>query len=111
LSRAGLEESTSISSRAFELFSEGKTPLDVAIKLNLEAEEAIRLHQQYFMLLRCTEFTKVYMQIKDNPWPFVNLFKLNKEAGTSDVQMMKLLKIANNDLPLVESKCEDLKRR
>jgi predicted transcriptional regulator len=38
LNRAGLNETTSISSRAFELFSEGKTPLQVAIALNLEAE-------------------------------------------------------------------------
>ena len=66
--RAGLDESTSVHSRAFELFSEGKTPLEAAIKLNLEAEKAIQYHQQYFMLLGCTEFTKVYLQIKDNPW-------------------------------------------
>jgi DNA-binding NarL/FixJ family response regulator len=41
LNRAGLNESTSISSRAFELFLEGKTPLQVCITLNLEAEKAI----------------------------------------------------------------------
>ena len=48
LNRAGLDESTSIHSRA-ELFSEGKTPLQVAITLNLEAEKAIQYHQQYYM--------------------------------------------------------------
>ena len=42
--KSGLDETTSISSRAFELFSEGKTPLQVAIKLNLEAEKAIQYH-------------------------------------------------------------------
>lgn len=68
LSREGLDQSISISSRAFELYSKGKTPLDIAIELKLEeAGEAIQLHQQYFMLLGCTEFTKVYLQIKDNP--------------------------------------------
>ena len=72
LNKAGIDESTSISSRAFELFSEGKTPLEVAIKLNREANEVIRLHQEYFMLLGITEFTKAYLQVKDNPWPFVN---------------------------------------
>jgi hypothetical protein len=50
LNRAGLDESTSIHSRAFELFSEGKTPLQVAIVLNLEAETAIHYHQQYTCL-------------------------------------------------------------
>ena len=49
LNRTGLDETTSTSSRAFELFSEGKTPLQVAVTLNLEAKEAIRYHQEYFM--------------------------------------------------------------
>ncbi len=60
--RVGLDEFTSISSRAFELYVQQKTPVDVAIALNLKAEEAIRYHQEYFMLLGCTEFTKVYLQ-------------------------------------------------
>ena len=55
LNRAGLDESTTIHSRAFELFSEGKTPLQVAITLNLEAEKTIQYHQQYPMLLGCTD--------------------------------------------------------
>ena len=101
LNRAGLDESTSISSRAFELFSEGKTPLQVAIKLNLEAETAIRYHQQYYMLLGCTEFTRVYLQIKDNPWPYVNLVQLAHNSGISDMEVEELLKVANGCLPRV----------
>src|SRR5918996_655099 len=101
LNRAGLDETTSIHSRAFELFSEGRTPLQVAIKLNLEAEKAIQYHQEYFMLLGCTEFTKVYLQIKDNPWPYVDLVNLvhNSQMGNDDV--IELLKIANGRLPRV----------
>jgi hypothetical protein len=101
LNRAGLDESTSIHSRAFELFSEGKTPLQVAIKLNLEAETAIQYHQQYYMLLGCTEFTKVYLQIKDNPWPYVNLVQLAHNSRISDDEVEELLKIANGCLPRV----------
>src|ERR687891_810059 len=97
--RAGLDESTSISSRAFELFSEGKSPLQVAITLNLEAEKAIQYHQQYFMLLGCTEFTKVYLQIKDNPWPYVNLVRLIQDARIGDGEVVELLRIANGYLP------------
>jgi predicted transcriptional regulator len=108
LNRAGLDESTSISSRAFELFSEGKTPLQVAITLNLEAKETIRYHQEYFMLLGCTEFTKVYLQIKDNPWPYVNLVKLTQNAGMSDGEVVELLRIANGHLPRVRLECDRL---
>src|ERR671918_1555122 len=64
LNKAGLDESTSISSRAFELYVQQKTHVEVAIELNLEAKEAIRYHQEYLILLGLTEFTKVYIQIK-----------------------------------------------
>ncbi len=99
LNRAGLDESTSTHSRAFELFSEGKTPLQVAIELNLEADMAIQYHQQYYMLLGCTEFTKVYPLIKDNPIPFVKLVKLVLNSGMGDGEVVELLKIANGYLP------------
>ena len=101
LNKSGLDESTSIHSRAFELFSEGKTPLQVAITLNLEAEQLIQYHQQYFMLLGCTEFTKVYLQIKDNPWPYVDLANLVHNSQMGDGEIVELLKIANRYLPRV----------
>lgn len=84
LNRAGLDQNTSITSRVFELYSQEKTPLEMAIALGLEADEAIRLHREYFKLLGCTEFTKVYLQIKDNPWPYVNLVRLAQNSGISD---------------------------
>ena len=107
--RAGLDETTSISSRAFELFSQQKSPLEVAITLGLKSEEALRYHQEYFMLLGCTEFTKVYLQIKDNPWPFVNLAKLIQNARMGEGEVVELLKIANGYLPRVRLEYDRLK--
>src|SRR5918995_5102133 len=78
--RAGLDETTSISSRAFELYVQQKTPVQVAIALNLEAEKVINYYHQYFMLLGITEFTKAYLQVKDILWPFINLVKLTQKA-------------------------------
>ena len=109
LNRAGLDESTSISSRVFELHSQDKTPLDVAIILGLKSEEALRYHQEYFMLLGCTEFTKVYLQIKDNPWAYVNLVKLAMNSGMSIDEVVVLLKIANEHLPRVRLEYDRLK--
>ena len=107
--RAGFDETTSISSRAFELFSQQKSPLEVAITLGLKSEEALRYHQEYFMLLGCTEFTKVYLQIKDNPWPFVNLVKLTQNSRMKDGEVVELLKIANKYLPRVRLEYDRLK--
>ena len=83
--------------------------MDVAIALNLEAEKAIQYHQQYSMLLGLTEFTKIYIQIKDNPWPFVNLVKLTQNSRMKDGEVVELLKIANGYLPRVRLECDRLK--
>lgn len=107
--KAGLDQTASISSRAFELYVQQKTPLEVAIALNLEAKEAIRFHQEYIMLLRLTEFTKVYIQIKDNPWPYVNLARLVHNAKMGDGEVIELLKIANGYLPRVRLEYDRLK--
>jgi len=103
LSKAGLDQNTSLASRVFEFYSQQKTPspLEAAIKLGLESDKAIRYYQEYFMLLGCTEFTKVYPLIKDNPIPFVNLVKLVLNSGMGDGEVVELLKIANGYLPLV----------
>ncbi|MPZ06925.1 MAG: hypothetical protein GEU26_11020 [Nitrososphaeraceae archaeon] len=101
LNKAGLDQNTSISSRVFELYSQQKTPLQVAITLGLKSEEAIRYHQEYFMLLGCTEFTKVYLKVKDNPWPYVNFVKLVQNSGMGEGEVAELLKIANGYLPRV----------
>ena len=111
LSKAGLDQNTPIASRVFDFYSQQKTPspLEAAIKLGLESDKAIQYHQEYFMLLGCTEFTKVYRQIKENPWPYVNLVKLiqNERMGNGEVE--ELLKIANGYLPLVRLECDRTK--
>ncbi len=99
LNNAGLDQTTSISSRVSELYSQNKTPLDVAITLGLKSEEALRYHQEYFLLLGCYEFTKIYLQIKDNPWAYVNLVNLAQNSGIAEGEIVELLKIANGHLP------------
>jgi hypothetical protein len=109
LNKAGLDETTSISSRAFELYVQQKTPVEVAIALNLEAEKAINYYHQYFMLLGIAEFTSVYLQIKDNPTVFVNLFKLCQISGMGQREVIELLKIANGYLPRVRLEYDRVK--
>ena len=61
------------------------------------------------MLLGLTEFTKVYIQIKDNPWPYVNLARLVQNAGMGDGEVVELLRIANGYLPRVRLEYDRLK--
>ena len=109
LNKAGLDEFTSISSRTFELYVQQKTSVEIAIALNLEAEKAINYYHQYFMLLGIIEFTKAYLQVKDNPWLFVDLVKLAQNSGIRDGEVVELLKIANRYLPRVRLEYDRLK--
>lgn len=107
--KAGLNETTSESSRAFELYVKAKTPLEVAIELNLEADKAVHYYHEYFKLLGITRFTQVYLQIKDNPMGFVNFFRLAQYAGMGDAEILQLLKIANGYLPRIRLEYDRLK--
>lgn len=102
LNKAGLDQSISIPSRAYDLYVKQKIHVEVAIELNLEADEAIRHYHDYLKLLGITEFTKVYLQVKDNSMLFVNLFKLSQNAGMNDSEVVELLKIANGSLPRIK---------
>jgi hypothetical protein len=89
--------------------SQEKTPLEVAIALGLKAEEVLRYHHEYYMLLGCYEFSKVYLQIKDNPWAYVNLVRLAHDSGMSDEDVVELLNIAKGHLPRVKLEYDRLK--
>jgi hypothetical protein len=111
LNKAGLDQNTSISSRAFELYVKQRNPLQVAIELDLKAEDAIRYYREYFILLGITEFTRVYIQVKDNPWPFINLVKLAQNSGISDNEVLTLLNIANGYLPRIRLEYDRLQQQ
>jgi hypothetical protein len=93
--RAGLDKTTSISSRAFELYVRQKTPVEVAIALNLEAEKVIQYHQKYFILLGCTEFTldtSTETCLSDGPMLF---FVAVRMRNSSDIDKHDILSMDN----------------
>src|ERR671914_905408 len=95
-------EKTSLSTRAYELFSEGKTLIQVAIALQLGADEVSEYHKEYLTLVHRDNLNQVYEEVKDDDIePFVSLYKSTKAAGMGIQQVNRLLKIANNnnDLP------------
>ena len=95
--------------QAFELYVQQKTPVEVAIALNLEVEKAINYYHQYFMLLGITEFTKAYLQVKDIFWSFIDLVNLFQKARIGEGEVVELLKIANGYLPRVRLEYDILK--
>src|SRR5215207_5248364 len=103
-------QKTSISSQAYRLFSGGKTPLDVAIELNLKEPEATKYYRQYWKLRQLHNLYLIYEEIGDDIIHVVKLHRKMRAAGIGVEQAINLIRIANNDLPAVEQKYQKLKR-
>jgi hypothetical protein len=103
-------QSTSVSSQAFNLFLQGKTPLQVAIALNLKEPEVHELYRQYWSLQQLHDLYQVYEMIKDSIGPFIELYRLIEAASMDIKHVTKLLKVANGELPKVEEMYRNLHR-
>ena len=103
-------EKISLSTQAYKLFSEGKSPLEVAIELKIKADEVNEYHKEYLKLIHRDNLNQVYEEVKDDIWFLLRLYKLIKAAGMSIQHVISLLKIANNDLPAVEYRLQELRK-
>jgi hypothetical protein len=108
--KAEQKHSISISSHAYSLFSIGKTTIQVAIALNLREPEVTALYMEYWKLKQLNSLIQIYAEFKDDIWHIVNLHRSMKAAGIGLPYVLKLLRVANDDLPVLEKKCEDLRR-
>ena len=99
----------SLSAQAYKLFSDRKTPLEVAIELNLKESEATKFYKEYWKLKQLHNLYTVYEETKDDIEPFLRLYRLSKAKGMSVKQVVNLLTIANNDLPALEKRIKRLR--
>jgi hypothetical protein len=61
------------------LFSEGRKPIEVAIKLDLKADVADKLYQQFWRLEGLYRLNLVYKEIKHYLPLFLTLFRIMKQ--------------------------------
>jgi hypothetical protein len=103
-------EKLSQAAHAYKLFSEGKSPEQVAIELNLRQPQVTELYIEHWKLKQLYNLNQVYDEIKDDIYPFVKLYMLSKVARMDTQHVIRLLTLANDDLPAVEYRYERLKR-
>ena len=96
--------------QAYELFFKGKKPLEVAIILNLGQAQVTAYYADYLKLVQLDDITQIYRELGSGIWDFVKLCKETKAAKMGTSQIINLLKIANNQLPLVEHRYEQLQK-
>ena len=67
-------KSPSITSRAFQMFKENKSRVEVAIALNLEADDVVILYEDYLMLLNFDKLITIYKDLGDDIYLLDYLF-------------------------------------
>src|SRR6266487_3888809 len=84
--------------QAFKLFSEGRKPIEVAIKLDLRANEVDRLYQEFWKLEGLYQLNMAYKEIRSYFPSFLKLFRIVKQQRMMDEKDVDALKFGK-ELP------------
>jgi predicted HTH domain antitoxin len=104
------QQEEDLSARAYELFSQGETPLQVAISLKIRQSVATKYYKEYWKLKRLHKLNSIYKETNGKLWTFLKLYKqLIKKRGMSIAQVVNVVEIAIYKLPHMESLYEQLK--
>jgi hypothetical protein len=99
-----------LSSKAYELFSQGKTPLQVAISLKVRQSVATKMYREYWKLKRLHKLNLIYKETNGKLWTFLKLYnQLIKQRGMSIDQVANAVEIAIHKLPHMESLYKQVK--
>ena len=98
------QRDSSSSTQAYKLFSQAKTPVEVAIEIGLNEKQVTKYYREYWKLKGLHKLTIVYEEIKNDIGYFLKLHRLAKASGMNTDSVVNLLSIANNDLHAFEDK-------
>jgi hypothetical protein len=99
----------SIETRAIYLFSIGKSPLEVAIELNMPSIEVHNMQEEFWALNQLHELAFVYSEIKNFLPSFMKLYRSLKECGMlNEEYLSNFLKYAGYDLPELTYRMQQL---
>jgi len=109
LDKANGVHTMSKSSQAYQMFSEGKSPTEVAITLDIREPEVTQLYRESWTLKQLYDLNSIYLQTKGDLGAFVKLYKLSKAAGLNADHVIRILNLADGDLLSLESRYYNLK--
>ena len=82
--------------KAYKLFDEGKSPLEVTAELNLPGPQVQQFYGEYLNMRRMHKLVTIYPEIQDSMGYFLKLFRLGKEKGVTPEQIMNLIQMADS---------------
>src|SRR5215831_8382864 len=104
------EEPKSPESKAFKMFSEGKSPIEVAILLDLAADRVRAIYREYWELTGRYELAQIYDETKKYLPSLLRLHKIVKDLGMKENDVIKVLELAkHNELERLQWKVEYLR--
>ena len=90
-------------SRALQLFKRGKSPTEVAIKLDLSPQEANSLYLNYLSLNNIHHFVETFKEFNNNSLQdFIYYYDFMKENGITKKEIVEAIKISNDYLKIKE---------
>lgn len=99
----------SIETRAIYLFSIGKSPLEVAIELNMPCIEVHNMQEEFWALNQLHELAFVYSEIKNFLPSFIKLYRCLKERKMlNEEYLINFLKYAGHDIPELTYRLQQL---
>ena len=99
----------SIETRAIYLFSIGKSPLEVAIELNMPSIEVHNMQEEFWALNQLHELAFVYSEIKNFLPSFIKLYRCLKECKMlNEEYLISFLKYAGHDMPELTYRLQQL---
>ncbi len=102
-------ESKSKITQAIKMFSEGKTPVDVVIELDLPADEVQEIYRQFLGLKNMHKLVEVYDEMQNYLPSLLELFRIIESRGINKNDIIDVLKIINTgQLPYLQKKVTNL---
>jgi len=71
--------------------------------------EVTQLYRESWTLKQIYNLNSIYQETNGNLGPFVQLYNLSKGAGLNMEHVVRILKVADGDLPRLEGRCHNLK--
>ena len=97
-----------ISSRAYKLFSEFLTPLDVATTLHIGASDAIRFYNEYLELSGRGTLAKLFKELNNEEISWLSqLCAVARSKRTSIRKIIEFYSVYAEDLPMVKQQYKD----
>jgi DNA-binding CsgD family transcriptional regulator len=94
--------------KALQLFKRGKSPTEVAIKLDLSPQEANSLYLNYLSLNNLHHFVETFKEFdNDSLQDFIDYYDFMKENGITKEETVEAIKLSN-DYPKIKEEYHDI---